>query len=936
MPQPSCKEADQLRILSANVRGFQTNVGDLTHSFVVPNRIDVIATVETFLNDSVPKNYGQITGYTQWYRRDRISGTFGGIAVCFRKGLTLQPLDINHPDHLEFMFFKVWTSKHESILLCVCYRPQWQGSEPLHFLKDNLDDILEEHSCQHIVIVGDLNQYLVARTFEELLTVFGMCNHVDFPTHVSGSSLDPVITDFPENMVKCSALGNVGSSDHIAILTTIKTTIVYDEPITRTIWLWDKGNWQGLQNALEDTQWEIILNGDIDQQAEKLTNLLTRLQKQFIPNKNYKSKPQDLPWFGLNCRAAADTKSRAWARFKRHPTRQNKASHKSACTAMKRVQKWAIKHWQEDLSTKLRGRSVGSKEWWSCVKQQQGFRPDDNIPPLNKPDATVATGSREKAELLASHFSQKMSVEDPDRPTPILSRMTNSSLSTLNVTAVQVEQHLLKLDVNKALGPDDVSPHTLKMCASQLALPLATLYQNCLQRKTWPSVWKQARVVAIHKKGPRTTPENYRPISLLSVIGKIFEKILAAKLSKFFEDHHLLSTRQFGFMPNRSAADLLLTMATGWNKNLDSAKDTFVIALDIAGAFDRVWHKGIVAKLQSLGIDGNLLSLLQDYLQGRTLRVAVNGHSSSEHPVGASVPQGSVLGPILWNVYFDDILQLVPQAQAYADDCTLAFTCNRDNHQETVTHINATLELILAWGRRWQITLAPDKTQLMLISRTRRPTDITTNVRLGENILDPQEEIKVLGVKINKDLTFTGHVKEMAKRAAGRLTCLRRISHLLDESGRATLYKSQIRSVMEYSPLVWSSCPPSYLGLLDKVQRRAQHLLHQHTPVLLQPLQHRRDVSGLCVLYKVQRQYTPHLAPLQLPLAAPASHDTRATHNRDYQLQVPFARTELYLRSFLPHYSRLWNKMVRQTDIHRKPSMDHFKRAVNTWLYNPP
>ncbi len=151
------------------------------------------------------------------------------------------------------------------------------------------------------------------------------------------------------------------------------------------------------------------------------------------------------------------------------------------------------------------------------------------------------------------------------------------------------------------------------------------------------------------------------------------------------------------------------------------------------------------------------------------------------------------------------------------------------------------------------------------------------------------------------------------------------------------LYTAQVRSIMEYAPLTWSSCPPSYLGLLDRVQKRDQRIITSKTPpgqVLppLQPLQHRRDVAGLCAIYKVCRQGAQHLASLRQPWAIPHPHTTRDAHTRHHQLRVPFARTESSLRSFLPQYTRLWNSMVRQTDIHQAVNLQIFISAVNTWL----
>ena len=934
-------DRDHLSIISANIRGFQTNIGDLTHSYVIPHMPDVVAVVETFLNDTIPGNYGLIQGYTRWHRRDRTHGTFGGIAVCFHKNLTMQPLDVTLPDHLEMMFFKIWTLHHGSTLLCVCYRPQWQRGEPLAFLQIHLDNLLQQYSCNHTIIVGDLNQHLVARTFEELLTVYGLKNHVTFPTHNSGSSLDPVISDLPEEIVTCSPLGAVGSSDHLAIISTFQVAALRDSTMKRTNWLWGRADWEGFQDALRHTPWHNVLTGDADNQVRHFTNTILSLQKDYVPNHTFTVKPLDQPWFGYTCRIAADEKSKAWKRYRRHPTLYNKQRHKAACANMRQVQQAAQQQWQDALKSKLSGRSLDSKSWWAAIKEQQGYASDDYIPPLNKPDGTVATQSWEKAETLATHFSGKMTVPDPGRVPPIMPNLTNAALNSITITTEDVRRQLQMIDPKKALGPDGVSPHILKNCAMQLAFPVTAIFQCCLSTGKWPSLWKIARVAAVHKKGKKTEPKNYRPISLLSVLGKALETIIANRLAIFINKHHLLSNRQFGFRPNRSTNDILLHMSTSWQQSLDRGSDTFIVALDIAGAFDRVWHSGLITKLRSFGVNGILLNLLHDYLQNRSQHVIVSGHSSPEHPVGAGVPQGSVLGPLLWNVFFNDLLQLVPEAHAYADDCTLSFPCDSSDHRTIVHQINEVLEIISSWGRRWQVELAQDKTQVMLVSRHRGPRTITIPpILLDGKVLPLQSTVHILGIEVNSCLSFTDHVRKLASRAAGRLSCIQRVSHLLDADGIKNLYAAQVRSIMEYAPLTWSSCPPSYLNLLDKVQDRAQRLITQRVPpgrhlTPLQPLQHRRDVAGLSAVFKIHRVRAPHLSSLRQPWAAPHSHVTRDSHTRDQQqLTVPFARTETYLRSFLPRYTRLWNSQVRQTDIHQTAALQAYKSAVNKWLMN--
>ncbi|XP_045118152.1 uncharacterized protein LOC123508465 [Portunus trituberculatus] len=557
-----------------------------------------------------------------------------------------------------------------------------------------------------------MNQHLVARSFEELLTVHGLSNYVDFPTHTSGSSLDPVVSDLPDSVVTCTPLSAVGSSDHVAVLSVIQVAPQRDDAVTRTNWLWGKADWKGLCNTLQQTPWSSILVGDIN----------------------------------------------------------NQERYKHACAAMRQVQQWAQRRWQEDLKTKLSGRSVGSKTWWTTLKQQQGLTSDDDVPPLHKSDGTVATKNKDKAEVLASFFSNKMSVPDPERPPPFVPALTNAKLSTITITIEEVRQ---------PLHHHWSVAHPLEGCQSG----------------------------GNTQKGKRTDPKNYRPISLLSVPGKILEAIIANKISCFLGSHHLLNTKQFGFRNNRSAADLLLQLSTTWHKSLDQGKDTFIIALDIAGAFDRVWHHGLITKLNSLGIHGHLLLLLQDYLRGRYLRVVMNGQTSDQHPISASVPQGSVLGPLLWNAFFNDLLQLIPEAHAYADDCTLTFPCDSGDHCATVAHINQVLQTIVSWGHRWQVELAPDKTQVMLVSRRHSPPD-TPTILLDGRALPLQASISILGVEMNSALTFTGHVRTIAKKAAWKLSCIRRVSHLLDSQGISTLYAAQVRPLMEYALSPGCPAPP--------------------------------------------------------------------------------------------------------------------------------
>ena len=948
-----------MRILSANIRGFRTNVGELTNA-VLRNRADIVVAVETFLNDTCVTTCDRIPGFSHWARRDRANRQGGGVAVCHREGLQLQQLSVAAPEELEIMFFRLLLHDKTAVLFCPLYRPQWQHSAPLTFLTDQLDTIMSTHSCQHVIIAGDMNQHLVSRAYTELLAVHGLTNHVTFATHEHGASLDPVLTDLPGDSVQCCPLDKVGSSDHFAVLCELGLNPCCEEGGQRTIWLWEKANWQSIKNVLESTDWDAIFTTDVNENVTALTSTILSAQAIHVPHRTYRAEPRDQPWFGYRCRQAAEKKYRAWTRLKRRPTRRHKAQHRAACKAMTRVAAWARGRWESDQRRKLATNQMEPKHWWSLIKQRQGTVTQERIPPLKTAAGELVTANQDKAELLAAHFSNKMTTEEPEREPPHLPRLCDRTLDNVVVSENVVTRHLRSVNTRKSPGPDEISPFILKNCAEELTKPVTHIFQQCLHTSTWPTAWKEARVTPVHKKRDKSDPGNYRPISLLSTLSKILERIIAEQLTCHLEEHHLLSPRQYGFRKGRSASDLLLLLSQTWQDALDSGRPSLVVALDIAGAFDRVWHKGLLAKIEQLGIAGQLLELFSSYLLGRSLRVVVSGCTSATHPIEASVPQGSILGPLLWNIYFNDLLQSLPVVSAYADDCSLSLSYNREEAVNVIDATNRQLGEIMAWGRRWQVKFAAEKTQALLISRSREDARLLEGqLKFGDDTLAIEDSINILGIEVDSKLSFDRHLECVARRASLRVTLLRRVSHLLDADGLMKLYKAQVRPVMEYCPLAWMSSAKCHLSLLDKVQRRAERLINgagrreqqpqqqslhpgrqqrqqqqQLQPCLLDSLEHRRRVGALTVLHKAQIRQTPHLAALRVPWRR-SERTTRAVVS-DVLLEVPRTRSVRCQRAFTYATSVLWNTFTAAVDVTRMSSQQ-VKCAANVWLrLHPP
>ncbi|XP_050698030.1 uncharacterized protein LOC126985992 [Eriocheir sinensis] len=389
---------------------MRTNVGDLTHNFVLRHRADVVAVTETWLTEEVEPTFGKIQGYSHWVRKDRENRAGGGVAACFKDCLNVQKLEVTLPHRTEALFFRVALTDNSGLLLCVMYRPPRQRRAPLDCLTEELDTLLLRHQCSHVMVVGDLNFHLEQGAFDNLLTVQGLVNHVTFPTHERGGLLDPVLSDLPEASLRCQQLGPVGSSDHYAVLARVELTTEREDAVPRTIWLWERADWPSMRHAVEDTDWVTLLDGDAEAKARALTTKLLALQQEYVPSRVYLARPSDPAWFGFRCRVAAEAKHAAWER----------------------------------------------------------------------PDGSTATSSGDKASLMAELFAKKMKVGDPERPAPVLPQETDRVISSVSVTAGQVERLLSALDAGKAVGPDDISPRLLKNCAKELSGPLSAVFTSCL------------------------------------------------------------------------------------------------------------------------------------------------------------------------------------------------------------------------------------------------------------------------------------------------------------------------------------------------------------------------------------------------------------------------------------------------------------------------
>ena len=285
----------------------------------------------------------------------------------------------------------------------------------------------------------------------------------------------------------------------------------------------------------------------------------------------------------------------------------------------------------------------------------------------------------DKAKLLAKTFSKNSNLDDSGISLPVFPSRTNLKLHNISVTPKMVEKVIMNLDSSKASGPDCIPVVVLKNCEPELSYILVKLFNNCLKESCFPDCWKVSSVVPVFTNvGERSTAKNYCPVSLLSVVSNIFEKLVNNRIVDHLEKCGLFFDFQYGFRSSRSTADFPTVVTDRNARAFNRSETTRAVALDISKAFDRVWHAGLLHKLKSYGISGQIFGPISSFLSNRRLQVVLDGKSSQEYPVNASVPQGSICGPTLFLLYINDLPDdVICNIAIYADDTTLYSKCDR-------------------------------------------------------------------------------------------------------------------------------------------------------------------------------------------------------------------------------------------------------------------
>ena len=926
-------QRNSIKFAIANFQSIRNKVTDFS-AFCTVASPDIILGSESWLDGNsataeiFPTNL-------QVIRKDRRNAKGGGVFIAVDQTIPV----VERPDltegNSELAWCQLLLNDGSSIYIGSYYTPP-TDSKDLDNLNVSLNKIQQETKSPYILLGGDFNipnmswspidaTTTLQREILSIANEHSLEQLVNFPTrrNINGTEniLDLFFTSRP------SLIKNIhpypGFSDHSVVMAEINIKAPLPTRQPRQIHQWKKMDEDKLK-ADAKIFCEEFLNSNpgsntVEENWCNFRDKMHNLIDQHVPSKQTSGKPR-VPWLTSKLQRLCRKKERCYTKAKKLGKQAGWEKYKEVKRAVSKELRKAHRAYIADLS------EAGNKQFWKYIKTRR--KDNVGIRSLRTGSQTV-TDDQGKAEVLAAQFQgvfSKDSSQAAELPFNDFPEMPE-----IDITINGIVKLLNSLDVSKATGPDNIPNRILKLAAEQLAPILHFIFKQSYEQGYLPEDWRKANIAAIYKKGDKSDPANYRPISLTSVCCKLMEHILDSQLMKHLHDNSILTDYQHAFRRGRSCDTQLVAtihdLATHHNN-----RDTCDIAiLDFSKAFDVVPHQKLLQKLHMYGVRNKNLEWIRSFLTCRYQRTVVNGRTSDWLPVLSGIPQGTVLGPHLFILYINDITQVVSStARLFADDCILYRKITDPVDEKS---LQEDLNNLVTWADKWGMKFNAAKCTVMRISRKRDPGH-TKYTLLGEQLKEVSDH-QYLGIHIENNLKWDKQTQHAATKGTRALNFLKRNFNHCSKIVKVRLYHTLVRPHLEYASIAWHPSTAKNVNLLEMVQRRAARFVTGNysnessvtsmmSTLGWTPLEQRRQQLRLMNFYKIIN------GELDLDLDKYASKKTprlRRSHDEQYDVVSSFISTNQLANSFFPDVITQWNKLPRETVASN--SVDTFKAKIS-------
>ena len=628
-------------------------------------------------------------------------------------------------------------------------------------------------------------------------------------------------------------------SDHFPIFSSFGCSVLNNINGSMPRWKLGKADWSMYRSECLNTFSGEIYDNDINVYCNNIVIAINSAASRAIPKSSGKpSKKTPVPWWNEDCSLAVKERKQAKNRAKRTMLFEDVIEYKKKKAVAQRVIKSCQKlHWRNFCSTLNSQSSVTTV--WRKVKAVRGGNSSNNIPTISANNTEFVT-CKEKCDILAENFAF---VSSSSNYSPEFLQTKEETEERYNFDNILFDELSINCDFNilelkqalhstKDSSPeeDNVTYSMIKNMPDQCLNILLLFFNTVWSKMRLPDSWKSAVVIPIPKPGKNPSlPTSYRPISLTSNLCKVMEKMINTRLLWFLDKNNLLSSVQSGFRKRRSTIDHILTLENDIRGSILNKESLLAVFLDIEKAYDMVWKKGLLIKMRDMGINGNMLGWVKDFLTDRKICVRIGRCFSRSVSVENGTPQGSVISPTLFNLAINDLPNVVNpklRCSLFADDKAVWFHCKNLNLLKKA--IQTSLNSILAWGNKWGFKFSSSKTEAVLFTRKRKIEEI--QLYLNKSQIQICSSFKYLGVTLDKKLTWGDHIQSIVVKCKKSLNLMRAVSGKYwgaDFNTLILLYRSLIRSRLDYCSEGYESACLTLKQRLDSIQCAALRICNR-------------------------------------------------------------------------------------------------------------
>ena len=941
-----------LKIGHLNIRSIN-NKKDEVHAFLKESPYDILSLSETWLDENTPTAACSIDHYA-FERKDRKSHG-GGVGCYLKEDIKYTRRYDLESDSLECMWLELKQRGRSAYFLGVFYRKPDNSIDQLIELEENIETVLSQSN--NVIIMGDFNVNMMAQnTFtakiDEMCNILQVNQVIKEPTRITPHSKTLIDLIFVSKSLGDlhSGIHSVGLSDHSLVYVIMKFERKKNKPTITSFRSFRKFNETKFKEDLSNCCWDTVIDTQCIEKAwDNFKETFNNICNKHAPLKTVRKKVNGAPWITEEYLSIA--RERDYYKRKHDVIRDGNDAKKKEYWGKYKLLRNKANNTNKKLKKIYYNNTIEKtgndmKKTWKVIKDLlANTKRSDNYECLIDGDKIKDT--KDLANQFNKHFYQASenlssstdTEEDIDLNAMGTLREVSSRFKFSELSVEYVSAELQSIDSTKSTGVDGMHPKLLKTAANHIAKPLTTIFNKSLNSADIPIELKTAKITPIHKGNSKMDLNNYRPISVLPIPSKILERAVSNQFYKYLDENFILSSCQSGFRKFFSTATSVCDIQEYLLTNMSEGYHTSAIMLDLKKAFDLIPHNLILRKLWFCGVRDKELEWFKDYLTNRKQCVVINGTTSEYLPVRSGVPQGSILGPLIFCLFINDVSNLPFSDKSkiclYADDTAIFCKSKHDNDLEALTQ--SQFDIICQWLKINRLVLNVSKTKVIMFGRRSKLKHIKLNIRYEDHQLEIVDNFKYLGVILDSRLNWSQHISYISLKISRAIGCIRKIREFLSIKNLTNLYYAMILPHIDYCCTSWGIYSSTNLAKLQRLQNKYIRLIYRvnrqtsvssyRDDLKWQPIEIRIKFQCCILVYKILNGQAPPYLNRLLNTRPVLYHTRYALNSPLFVLQV---RTEYQKRCF-SYYGPFWfNKLPVSTQ--NSSSLSLFKKSCRSYL----